>query len=474
MGRFSRDQLLRLGLLAAAVAAAAGLMSVIYGRGGSSWEQAGVEGLGTAMPADILYRLGLDLPAADRSPRAANFAWWARQVAIAHYERLAYLPSPISAQARVKLSLIYGRDGSPAEAAVILGPVPRDAPALVRVSVMMNWLYGDGPKPPDLEGAVSDLRAYLEPWFVRACLADLAAKQGDKQEAGRIAADIGAAGVRFLAGLAVEAAAWALVLVAGAAALVWWLLRWLLTPRPLAPPRPAPLLKPWRPLDAMEVWAWLLLAVVLLRASGRVVAQRPGIPPLGIALLDAAAYLAAVLVALFVIRLRLRGQRGSAFAAVGLSPARPLGLAGGLVAYGAFVAGLAALAAGVGLAFRIPPLALVMAQAGQLRAVSDPLAAVVYGLVAVGIAPLAEEGIFRGFVYGGLRRRMSVPAAILLSSVMFAATHVGQPAAAMIGLAGLAMAFAYAFERTRNLYVAIGMHMAHNALIFALILLAVL
>ena len=44
------------------------------------------------------------------------------------------------------------------------------------------------------------------------------------------------------------------------------------------------------------------------------------------------------------------------------------------------------------------------------------------------IAPVVEEMIFRGFVYPGLRRRMSVAGAVVASALLFALMH-NNPAA---------------------------------------------
>jgi membrane protease YdiL (CAAX protease family) len=64
--------------------------------------------------------------------------------------------------------------------------------------------------------------------------------------------------------------------------------------------------------------------------------------------------------------------------------------------------------------------------------------------------------------------------AVVVSAIMFATAHVGVSGAAVGGIAVLALGLAYTYERTRNLWMCVGMHMLHNALVFALLALAAL
>ena len=84
------------------------------------------------------------------------------------------------------------------------------------------------------------------------------------------------------------------------------------------------------------------------------------------------------------------------------------------------------------------------------------------GFFAIAIAaPLVEELLFRGLLQNAFARRMPIWAAILLSSLFFAAVHL-QPYA-IPGLMSLSIAFGYLYHRTGSLRMNILLHMANNA-----------
>ena len=78
------------------------------------------------------------------------------------------------------------------------------------------------------------------------------------------------------------------------------------------------------------------------------------------------------------------------------------------------------------------------------------------------LAPLAEELLFRGLLQSMLRRWMNTWLAIALTSLVFAAMHVGQWHA-MGAIAALSVALGYNYERTGRLLPAIVMHALFNA-----------
>ncbi len=125
-----------------------------------------------------------------------------------------------------------------------------------------------------------------------------------------------------------------------------------------------------------------------------------------------------------------------------------------------FIYGLIIYALGV----RIPPQEVLMRL--DLEG-----AGIVWTLAVVAVlAPVAEEVFFRGFLYGGLRRRVGVGAAMLLSTVFFTALHLSIGLFIPILVLGLFLAWLY--EHTGSLYPGILLHAANNAL--ALLLLAAL
>ncbi len=89
-------------------------------------------------------------------------------------------------------------------------------------------------------------------------------------------------------------------------------------------------------------------------------------------------------------------------------------------------------------------------------------------VVAVGmVGPALEETLFRGILFGGLRRRWSLWAASALSAALFAVVHLNVAGFASYFLLGLL--FAYLFERTQSLVAPWAAHSAFN--IFNLVML---
>ncbi len=122
-------------------------------------------------------------------------------------------------------------------------------------------------------------------------------------------------------------------------------------------------------------------------------------------------------------------------------------------------AGLAAAALGVGYLFLT----------ARLNVFPDAMGGVqlpfywLFLLTVIG-APLCEEFIFRGLLFGGLRRSMSLLPAMLISAALFAVVH---PPASMLPVFVLGMFTAYAYERTRTLLAPVLVHAIYNALLLA-------
>lgn len=83
-------------------------------------------------------------------------------------------------------------------------------------------------------------------------------------------------------------------------------------------------------------------------------------------------------------------------------------------------------------------------------------------IAAVVIAPLAEEILFRGFVYGVLKRYTDAPFAALSSSLMFAVIHMH--VGSLLPLWMLAVLFCLAYEITGCLLVPMLLHAVFNAM----------
>jgi len=90
-------------------------------------------------------------------------------------------------------------------------------------------------------------------------------------------------------------------------------------------------------------------------------------------------------------------------------------------------------------------------------------------LSAVVVAPLMEEIVFRGFIYGVLKRYTDGIFAALCSSLLFAIVHMH--VGTMFPLAILAIAFCAAYEITGCLFVTMLMHGIFNATSLVLMIL---
>ena len=83
-------------------------------------------------------------------------------------------------------------------------------------------------------------------------------------------------------------------------------------------------------------------------------------------------------------------------------------------------------------------------------------------LLAVAIAPVAEELAFRGYLYGVIKRFFGAVPALLLSGILFALIHLNLPS--FFPLLVLGWVFALAYELSGSLLVPMTMHALFNAL----------
>jgi uncharacterized protein len=82
-------------------------------------------------------------------------------------------------------------------------------------------------------------------------------------------------------------------------------------------------------------------------------------------------------------------------------------------------------------------------------------------------APISEEIFFRGFIFGGMRRRLSFVPAALISGVIFGAFHfTGASSATVVPLlAVLGVALCFVYEETGSIYPTIAMHAINNGIV---------
>jgi membrane protease YdiL (CAAX protease family) len=88
--------------------------------------------------------------------------------------------------------------------------------------------------------------------------------------------------------------------------------------------------------------------------------------------------------------------------------------------------------------------------------------------LAVVLAPIAEEILFRGILLRGLQRRFGASAAVFLTSVLFALIHMHLPALAPIFVLSIGLCLACLY--TRSLLIPILMHALFNAFSLAIML----
>lgn len=97
-----------------------------------------------------------------------------------------------------------------------------------------------------------------------------------------------------------------------------------------------------------------------------------------------------------------------------------------------------------------------------------PLTLIGYLAAAVLIAPICEEIFFRGFVFGGLLRGMSLWPAALVSAALFGIAHVDAGSFPVLVVIGVVLA--YVRWRFGSLLPGIALHACNNAIAALLIL----
>lgn len=98
------------------------------------------------------------------------------------------------------------------------------------------------------------------------------------------------------------------------------------------------------------------------------------------------------------------------------------------------------------------------------------LATIAGGFLIVLVAPISEEIFFRGFMFGGLRTRLSLWPAAAISATVFASLHLsGGNITIVPPLLVLGLLFAWLYEYTGSLGPPIALHMVNNAVAFTVL-----
>lgn len=128
---------------------------------------------------------------------------------------------------------------------------------------------------------------------------------------------------------------------------------------------------------------------------------------------------------------------------------------------------LIGLAGGVGAAVVVlaPPLALGAAHFAPIHNPDATVATLVFTAFVLLCGASGEELVFRGYAFQILLRSLGPFATILPIGVLFAALHIANPSATFLGLAntaGFGVLFGYAFLRSQDLWLPIGLHYGWN------------
>ena len=103
---------------------------------------------------------------------------------------------------------------------------------------------------------------------------------------------------------------------------------------------------------------------------------------------------------------------------------------------------------------------------GEGRLAAD----IAVGLLIVVAAPLGEEVFFRGFMFGGLRRRTPWLVAALLSGGLWGLFHLpGGSWGVVLQLSIFGVLLGWLYERTGSIWPGIAVHAVNNALAFAVL-----
>lgn len=103
-----------------------------------------------------------------------------------------------------------------------------------------------------------------------------------------------------------------------------------------------------------------------------------------------------------------------------------------------------------------------MTKSNGLTGVTTLTGSIIGGVVAVFLAPLAEEFIFRGFLFAKFQTKLSIWASMIFSSVLFGAIHFS---ISSITTFIFGMCLCIIFYKTNNLAIPIVIHILNNAIV---------
>jgi len=384
----------------------------------------------------------------------------ARADAIAWYEELAEAES--SPLAELYHIVLLAEDGQEDSLRAALGAwAPGDDEAAGRFASWARAAYATDPPPAgELRAALEAARAELPPgWFVDRLTARLASRLGDAPTEAQSERAIDARGRRMLWRLRGILIGEVLLVAVGLAALAVWL--WGRQPR-AAPAGSAPLPPAWTGWDGTGLFARGALGLVGVALVWQVLPDRGWsillvsvlqTLPLGYYLLWYCRRTGTTLAETFGLRVPAATRPTLAWATLGLIGVSTL--ADVLTDTGGMWLGVETHWTD-GFQER-----LVWGRVGE--AAADIADSCVF-------APVLEELLFRGVLYGTLRLRLGPGPAALASATLFALAH-GYGVVGFVSVLGSGILWAIAYERTRSLLPGMLAHAASNVQASLLVLL---
>ena len=463
--------LMRLLFILVMITVAAGLVALGGHSGrlpGGDWYELSRQRI---LQADLMYRMGLylDQVMPDEAVPGVGGARQLKEKAIADYERdvLSGRPNPAALQ---RLGIIYAQRGYVEQARQAFGRGAQLDSEHAGIFFALAAVYARDPQWRPLTPDQFRRLHGQEQWLTGIVLSHYYERLGDsaalREALQRDRVQTRQFGLRVLTLLAIYGTLGLLGLIILAVAFV----RWAFFVHRRGPSRP-PLIVTWEPLDALEMVAVLYFAmsatgILVGLLTAHFLERTPDVVRVAI---TGVQYTLVTVGVLYLIWTRIAGESRRKLSILGLRARHVWSLvAQGIGGYAVLVVVLVSLTSLVPGGNLFAP---GLAQTGErLLSVAHSLSARIglFILICV-IAPVVEEMIFRGFVYPGLRRRMSVAGAVVASALLFALMHNNPAALAPIAVIGVVLAVLY--ERNLSLVPSIICHALNNTLVFFLMLL---
>lgn len=206
---------------------------------------------------------------------------------------------------------------------------------------------------------------------------------------------------------------------------------------------------------AIAVWIMLLAGLVIITSDGASTMDQLVIYSVGAT---------GVFVATFISTLAIVRRRGHSMADLGFRAPSFLWI---IVA---MMLGIVFVPIRIKLADYIDSIVDIPQDDAQVIESFDPLALIIIGLLSllmiVVLAPVVEELVFRGVLYGWMRIRIGIFPAIVLNGFLFGLAHLDPMMVFVNTILGWVLAAGY--ELSKSLWVAMIIHLINNTLVVGL------